>query len=50
MNYTERYNFWIENADRETADELRAIADDDAEIYDRFYKETEFGTGGMRGV
>lgn len=50
MNYTERYNFWIENADRETADELRAIAADDAEIYDRFYKETEFGTGGMRGV
>ena len=50
MNYKERYNFWLENADGETAAELEAIKNDDAEIYDRFYKETEFGTGGMRGV
>lgn len=50
MNYKERYDFWLENADAETVAELETIKNDDAEIYDRFYKETEFGTGGMRGV
>ncbi|MEE0928167.1 MAG: phospho-sugar mutase, partial [Acutalibacteraceae bacterium] len=40
----------LENADAETVAELETIKNDDAEIYDRFYKETEFGTGGMRGV
>ncbi len=47
---TEKYNFWIKNSDKETADELISLADNKDEIYDRFYKELEFGTGGMRGV
>ena len=47
---TEKYNYWIDNSDEETAKELKALSGNDAEIYDRFYKELEFGTGGMRGV
>lgn len=39
---------WIENSDSETARELLAL--NESELYDRFYKEIEFGTGGMRGV
>lgn len=44
-----KYNYWISNSDEETAAELKAITNKD-EIYDRFYKELEFGTGGMRGL
>ena len=36
--------------DKETKAELAAIADDKAEIEDRFYRTLEFGTGGLRGV
>ena len=50
MDFKERYEFWLKNADAETLAELNSIKDDEAEIYDRFYKELEFGTGGMRGV
>jgi len=52
MNYKEQYNFWLENAyfDEATKSELKAIASDEKEIEDRFYKELEFGTGGLRGV
>ena len=52
MSYKEQYNFWLEDAyfDEETKEELRGIAGDEAEIEDRFYKELEFGTGGLRGV
>jgi phosphoglucomutase len=50
MNYTERYNFWLENGDSDTVAELIAIKDNESEIFDRFYRELEFGTGGMRGV
>ncbi|MGL5260224.1 MAG: phospho-sugar mutase [Lachnospiraceae bacterium] len=48
----EQYNFWLEDSyfDLETKEELKAIADDTKEIEDRFYKELEFGTGGLRGV
>ncbi len=46
------YNTWlnsqcIDEADRE---ELRGIANDPKEIEERFYKDLEFGTGGMRGI
>ena len=41
-------NKWINNSDPETSDELKSLTAD--ELYDRFYKEIEFGTGGMRGV
>lgn len=50
MNFKERFDFWLNNADADTVSELKAVQNDEAEVYDRFYKETEFGTGGMRGV
>ena len=52
MNYRKVYKEWIENPyyDEETKTELLAIKDDEKEIEDRFYKELEFGTGGMRGI
>lgn len=52
MSYKEQYDFWLEDAyfDEKTKEELRGIAGDEKEIEDRFYKELEFGTGGLRGV
>ena len=52
MNYIEIYNQWINNNyfDKATKEELISIKDDDKEIKDRFYKNLEFGTGGLRGV
>lgn len=52
MNYREQYNFWVSDGyfDQATKTELLAIQDDAKEIEDRFYKELEFGTGGLRGV
>ena len=52
MGYMENYNEWLEDPyfDEETKQELKGIAGDDKEIEDRFYKELEFGTGGLRGV
>lgn len=52
MDYKEVYEFWLNNpgVDEATKEELRAIADDDAEIKDRFYTDLEFGTAGLRGV
>ena len=52
MNYQEQYQAWLTNPyfDEETKAELRAIANDDKEIKERFYKDLEFGTAGLRGV
>ncbi len=52
MDYREIYKHWLESAqiDEATRKELEAMADNDAEIKERFYKELEFGTGGLRGV
>lgn len=53
MNDAKRlYRLWLEKTadDPEIQNELRAIKDDDAEILDRFYRNLEFGTGGLRGV
>lgn len=52
MNYMEQYRYWCEDDyfDDATKKELLAIKDDDAQIQDRFYKDLEFGTGGLRGV
>lgn len=49
MNYKEKYAAWLEDEkiDEETKKELRGL--DEKEIEDRFYKELEFGTGGLRG-
>ena len=52
MNYLEEYKRWCESPefDEETKKELLDIKDNEAEIEDRFYKELEFGTAGLRGV
>ena len=50
MNLKEKYLHWTENSDPDTAAELKAIGEDEKEIYERFYKNLEFGTGGMRGL
>ena len=51
MLYIEKYNDWLESSivDDNMKAELRAIKDE-KEIEDRFYKDLEFGTGGLRGV
>ena len=52
MDYKELYELWLTNPyfDEDTRKELEAIKDDDKEIEDRFYKDLEFGTAGLRGV
>ena len=52
MNYKEEYKKWCEDQsfDEETREELLSIKDNEEEIKDRFYKELEFGTAGLRGV
>ena len=52
MNYLEEYKKWCESEefDEETKKELIKIKNDEKEIEDRFYKELEFGTAGLRGV
>ena len=52
MNYLEEYKKWCESEefDNETKEELLKIKDDEKEIEDRFYKELEFGTAGLRGI
>ncbi|MBV6716806.1 phospho-sugar mutase [Paenibacillus chitinolyticus] len=46
------YEKWLQDPsiDEETKKELQSIAGQDKEIEDRFYKDLEFGTGGLRGV
>ena len=52
MSYMEAYKEWCTNPyfDENTKAELAAIKDNQAEIEDRFYRQLEFGTGGLRGV
>ncbi len=52
MDYKEVYQEWLENPyfDEDTKAELRNIAGDENEIKERFYKDLEFGTAGLRGV
>lgn len=52
MKARETYEFWLENSyfDETTKEELRSIADDEKEIEERFYRDLEFGTGGLRGI
>ena len=51
-NYFEKYNEWLNDDcfDDETKKELDSIRGNEEEIKDRFYKELEFGTAGLRGV
>ena len=50
--YRVRYQQWLDDPsiDEETKAELRSIANDENEIKERFFKELEFGTGGLRGI
>lgn len=52
MDYLQKYNEWLNNElfDNDTKNELLKIKDDDEEIKDRFYKDLEFGTAGLRGI
>ena len=51
-DYMKIYNEWLANPyfDEETKAELRAIAEDENEIKERFYMDLEFGTAGLRGI
>lgn len=52
MNYKDNYMKWLNSpiVDNNTKEELKAIADNEKEIEERFYRELEFGTAGMRGI
>lgn len=52
MSYKEIYKEWLENPyfDEKTKDELKTIAGDEKEIEERFYRELDFGTAGLRGI
>lgn len=52
MDCRESYQYWCTDPvfDEETKRELAAIGQDEEEIRDRFFRELEFGTGGLRGV
>lgn len=52
MGYKEIYGEWCSNPffDVKTREELASVAGDEKEIEERFYKELEFGTAGLRGI
>jgi phosphoglucomutase len=52
MKEQELCKLWLEKAveDPDLIAELQKIKDNDDEVYDRFYRDLEFGTGGLRGV
>ena len=51
MNYLEKYNEWCTSSifDEDTKNELKNLKNEN-EIKDRFYKNLEFGTAGLRGI
>ncbi len=52
MSYKVAYEAWLNSPyfDEDTKVELLGIKNDDKEIQERFYKNLEFGTGGLRGI
>jgi phosphoglucomutase len=50
--YEKEYKKWLESEyfDEKTRNELKAICNNKKEIEDRFFRELEFGTGGLRGI
>lgn len=52
MGYQENYDAWVQAfaGDEATMCDLRAIAENEKEKEDRFYRDLSFGTAGMRGV
>ncbi len=49
-DYKALYSLWCEKADEMTKQELLSITGDENEIKERFYKNLEFGTAGLRGI
>ncbi|KAF2957084.1 phospho-sugar mutase [Marinitoga sp. 38H-ov] len=52
MDYMKAYEEWLNSSyiDENTKKELLSIKDNEKEIMERFYKELEFGTAGLRGI
>ena len=52
MNYLKKYESWLQNSyfDEEARAELALLRDNHAEIKERFHKDLEFGTSGLRGI
>lgn len=52
VDYMKKYKEWTTNPyfDEETKKELMELKENEKEIQDRFYKDLEFGTAGLRGV
>ena len=52
MDIVQKANDWLtETFDNETKEEVKALlTEDPKDLEDRFYKDLEFGTGGMRGT
>lgn len=52
MDFMSKFQQWLDNDyfDQDTKNELLGIRNDEKEIEDRFYKDLEFGTGGLRGI
>ena len=51
MNYLSKYEFWLKHAtDSSVVESLQAMAGNDGEIKNAFYKDLEFGTAGLRGI
>ncbi len=52
MSYQDKYQKWATDLffDEQTREELQNIKNNEKEIEDRFYKELEFGTAGLRGI
>lgn len=52
LNLRAKVDSWLNDPsiDESTKEELRALESDAAELEDRFYRDLEFGTGGLRGV
>lgn len=51
-DWLKEYNYWLESeyVDEKTKEELRQIQENPAEIEDRFYRDLDFGTAGLRGI
>lgn len=52
METKKLYDLWLDKAvdDKDLISELESIKDNNDEIYDRFYRELDFGTAGLRGI
>lgn len=51
MNSIEKYEYWLKNVkDESLLKELMDISKDPTEIENRFFRDLEFGTGGLRGI